>query len=103
MKARTKSNPSLRFASLGLTAIAVVIFSPQCAQAANLTWDITTGDGAAITPGSGTWGSPPSPWHRSSPPDARIASDVPPKRDYNRSYEVQGQSHRQRAFSQTHH
>ncbi|MEO5914403.1 MAG: hypothetical protein ABIS50_09235 [Luteolibacter sp.] len=96
MKARTTSNPFLRVSSLGLTAIAVLMCSPQSAQAANLTWDITTGDGATITPGSGTWGNPPSPWHRSSPPDARIASDVPPKRDYNRSYEVQGQSHRHR-------
>lgn len=55
MKARTKSNPFLRVASLALTAIAVVICSPQSAQAANLTWDITTGDGATITPGNGTW------------------------------------------------
>ncbi|MEO5914397.1 MAG: autotransporter-associated beta strand repeat-containing protein [Luteolibacter sp.] len=55
MKARTTSNPFLRFASLGLTAIAVMTCSPQSVQAANLTWDVTTGDGSTITPGSGTW------------------------------------------------
>lgn len=55
MKARTKSNPFLRLASLGATAFAVVAFNPQCAQAVNLTWDTATGDGATITPGSGTW------------------------------------------------
>lgn len=55
MKAHTKSNPFLRLASLGLTSIAVMTCSPESARAANLTWDVTTGDGAAITPGSGIW------------------------------------------------
>ncbi|MES2657692.1 MAG: autotransporter-associated beta strand repeat-containing protein [Verrucomicrobiota bacterium] len=55
MKTRTKSNPFLRLASLGVTAFAVVTFNPQCAQAANLTWDTVTGDGTTITPGNGTW------------------------------------------------
>src|SRR5687768_12277477 len=38
-----------------LVASAAVLVSSFSAHAVNLTWDLTSGDGAAITPGSGTW------------------------------------------------
>lgn len=55
MKPSKNINPFLRTTTLGLFVAAVMMSCPQHARAANLTWDIATGDGAAITPGNGSW------------------------------------------------
>ncbi len=59
-----KHHPQLRHSLVALGLVTAAI-SPA-AHAANFTWDITGGDGAAITPGSGAWNATATNWNNGS-------------------------------------
>ena len=69
MKNRVGQNTSFRSrrvrASMALaSAIAgIAPFWLQSAHGSTFTWDTVTGDGAAITPGSGTWNTTNTNWN----------------------------------------
>lgn len=46
-----RNNPLL----LATSTLAGFVLTAAAAHAADLTWDITSGDGATITPGTGAW------------------------------------------------